>query len=131
LSLRVCPDADSYGSGDSGYSSGSGDKEYKKKTEDSGYSGDSGDKKPAGTVTSDFCDPAKQTKSSRIAVYWKDRPEETADFFKKFGIELRMLYEWGTEASIYEATDAKEAQDIMDDLLVILSGDSECVCCIS
>lgn len=37
-----------------------------------------------------------------------------------------MLYEWGEEATIYEAEDTKDANNILEDILTILSGDGEC-----
>lgn len=57
---------------------------------------------------------------------WKDRPDNCPGFFEKWNIGLEMLYEWGEEATIYEAEDTKDANNILEDMLTILSGDGEC-----
>jgi hypothetical protein len=114
----------------------SGDSDYAK---DSGYAKDSvspgdsyspedsygsGEKEetPAPKEDDDTCDPTKKTETANIAIIWKKRPHEVDDFFEKFGIGLKMIYEWDAASTVYEAADQKEAQDIMEDILAILSG---------
>lgn len=106
------------------FAGASGDSDYS--APDSSSSGDKESSGTSGGSTEELCDPYKQTKSPRIAIVWKDRPDNCPGFFEKWNIGLEMLYEWGEEATIYEAEDTKDANNILEDMLTILSGDGEC-----
>lgn len=71
------------------------------------------------------CDKSKETVTTKFIVMWKDCPVDTEEFFKDLDIDVELLYDWDEEASVYEAEDVEEANDIMEDLVHILEGDRE------
>jgi hypothetical protein len=68
------------------------------------------------------CDKSKETTTSKFIVMWKDCPVDTEEFFKDHDIDVELLYDWDDEASVYEAEDTEDANDIMEDIIHVLEG---------